>query len=578
MRVGRWHLLNDLNSYFNNKMVWHNSIRVFIIYNKFNKYVYMRFLFVILLLLKMNAALIAQSAVALDLEREVYALNNAFQYDSSQQLIQRFLLRKDVTNEDRYFAHLYLSYTYKRLYDYASNLAYLDKALSYGMLTPHKDEFIVNINCQKALALFDMRAYAKADSLMHTLAKTNYQYLNEEYRAKIIMQEAYLFFLKKNYPAAEKRYELALQKMHLASICDLPMIYAKMIELYAEMNNDAKMQKAYQQSVYFADSCDIFKYTIYTNESMSQAYARKKDYSNAYLYLKQMDQLREEYNDKENLNRIADLDKKYQTALKDTELTHRAKQLYYSIAGLCLLMIVFLGTLGGLFYQKKQRDLIAKQNKLNEHLINILSHDIKEPLLGIKLLLKKMKIQDPFLVQASHSLERQITTVNEVLSNLLYIKNSHTKNQEKVAQVEDIWAVITKAIRDLTTKWDSKNIDIEINIEKNQSITMPISKEKLYIIVYNLLNNAIKYSYDGGIIKIYTQNDKPCIRDFGIGISKEEEAHLLKEVVSSREGTSLERGNGLGLYLIGELIKDTKIKIAFLRPPDVGTIVQIKQN
>lgn len=74
--------------------------------------------------------------------------------------------------------------------------------------------------------------------------------------------------------------------------------------------------------------------------------------------------------------------------------------------------------LGALLYfysvLKKQKNIIAQQNELNEHTIAILSHDIKEPLLGVKLQLKKLNKEDPFVAQASQSLENQINAVNSI--------------------------------------------------------------------------------------------------------------------------------------------------------------------
>jgi tetratricopeptide (TPR) repeat protein len=169
----------------------------------------------------------AQSPAALQLEKNVYALNNESKYELAQGQIFQFLKAENISDEDRYYAYVYLSYTYKRLFDYTSTLRYLDQALSYGINTPKRDFFIANINCQKALSWFDIHRYREADSLMKLLALSNYQYLNEEYQSKIIMQEAYLQFLNKNYKEAENRYDSAIHLMQRSSPCDLPMIYAK---------------------------------------------------------------------------------------------------------------------------------------------------------------------------------------------------------------------------------------------------------------------------------------------------------------------------------------------------------------
>lgn len=108
--------------------------------------------------------------------------------------------------------------------------------------------------------------------------------------------------------------------------------------------------------------------------------------------------------------------------LKNVELSAQQKKNLY-LGLLAASLLCGLGTLS-YFYTtlKKQKNIITQQNELNEQTIAILSHDIKEPLLGVKLMLKKLNKDDPFIAQASQSLEGQINAVNGILTNLLKMK------------------------------------------------------------------------------------------------------------------------------------------------------------
>lgn len=135
----------------------------------------MRFFIPTTILLLFIHATFGQSKEALKLEDIVYNLNNQQQYDSSFQVINHFLNQKGITNEDRFFAHLYLSYTNKRFLRYEVVFKNLDSALYWGLRTNKPQYYQANITCQKSFAMFDLRKYDVADSLMQILIKDNYQ-------------------------------------------------------------------------------------------------------------------------------------------------------------------------------------------------------------------------------------------------------------------------------------------------------------------------------------------------------------------------------------------------------------------
>ncbi len=259
-------------------------------------------------------------------------------------------------------------------------------------------------------------------------------------------------------------------------------------------------------------------------------------------------------------------------SLKNLELSAKQKQNLY----LGLLSIVLFAGLGtSLFFYNKlnnKNKIIAQQNELNEHTIAILSHDIKEPLLGVKLLLKKLNKDDPFVAQASHSLEGQINAVNGILNNLLKVRKLalHKTNEKATANVQ---SVVQNVIQQLNFSIQSKNLHIENAI--SESLTLPINAEKLQIVVHNLLSNAVKYSFQDQTIKIYQEKNGFSIQDFGVGLSEEQRSKLMREVTASKQGTMQERGNGMGLFLVGAMLQGEPIRLLFDSPEIGGTIVKI---
>jgi tetratricopeptide (TPR) repeat protein len=257
---------------------------------------------------------------------------------------------------------------------------------------------------------------------------------------------------------------------------------------------------------------------------------------------------------------------------KTVELMAKHQQNLY----LGLLSIVLFGGLGTslFFYNKlnKKNKIIAQQNELNEQTIAILSHDIKEPLLGVKLLLKKLNKDDPFVAQASQSLEGQINSVNGILTNLLKMKKLSLVKKDKNASANPN-TIVQNVIRELNVAIQGKSLTVQN--ELSEDLTLPIAPEKLQIIVNNLLSNAVKYSFSHNIIRIFQDGKGFAIQDFGVGLSPEQRNKIMREVTASQRGTNQERGNGLGLFLVGAMLKGEQIKVLFDSPEVGGTIVKV---
>ncbi|MCC6372294.1 MAG: hypothetical protein IT236_14925, partial [Bacteroidia bacterium] len=190
----------------------------------------------------------AQSAEIEQLRKKVSEFNNYAKYDSSAKIITRYLEKPNITNEDRYFCNRLLSITHKYLYSYDQALIYLNKALEFGLKTKDPNYFISNVRYEKAAIFFDTKRYKEADSLIKIIEKEKYQYLTDENFINVQIEKAYLLFLEKKYEEAEVRYDILLNKMQKENPCNMPLIYAKKIELYSAMNKFDKVQENYNKS------------------------------------------------------------------------------------------------------------------------------------------------------------------------------------------------------------------------------------------------------------------------------------------------------------------------------------------
>ena len=142
-----------------------------------------------------------------------------------------------------------------------------------------------------------------------------------------------------------------------------------------------------------------------------------------------------------------------------------------------------------------------------------------------------------------------LLNVSRIQSGRLAINLEHLRLRESV---EGVLAAITSTsdLHEFQTEIPEGTPDIEAD------------REKLSQVLINLVSNAVKYSPDGGVIKISAQSQSDRHRvvvgvsDQGIGISSEDQENLFTVFHRiHRPETEGIRGSGLGLYIVGELTK-----------------------
>lgn len=136
----------------------------------------------------------------------------------------------------------------------------------------------------------------------------------------------------------------------------------------------------------------------------------------------------------------------------------------------------------------------------------------------------------------------------------------------------DVLSLIDSVIENFKFEARRKKINIVLDhklpVDAKGMFLFKTDPEKLKLILANLLSNAINFSFEGGQIEIIAtmnQNDLSiCVRDHGVGISKENQKIIFDRFKRLDSGiNSLNRGHGLGLSVNKAVIEmlDGKIKI-----------------
>jgi len=207
-------------------------------------------------------------------------------------------------------------------------------------------------------------------------------------------------------------------------------------------------------------------------------------------------------------------------------------------------------------FEKLQREQLRQQFTAN------VSHELKTPLTsisGFAEILKNGGTDENTVKDFSSSIydesQRMITLVNDIIKLSKLDEKSLCLEKEEI----NLKVMCSEIIKVLESAAKAKNI--EITLEGENGIIMGVYPV-IYEMLYNLIDNAIKYNIFGGKIDISIKNQKNpskvifAIKDTGIGIPQNEKERIFERFYRVDKSRSKENGGtGLGLSIVKHAAK-----------------------
>ena len=230
------------------------------------------------------------------------------------------------------------------------------------------------------------------------------------------------------------------------------------------------------------------------------------------------------------------------------------------------LIFVYLGYLliKSVIMEIKRREEIERIDRVKSEFISIVSHQLRTPLTAIKGYISMIlegtygnipeKMEKP-LVHIYKSNERLIKLVNDIL-NLSKLETGKIEFEPGPTSLKEL---IAEVVEELKINAEKKNLYLQFAEIKEPLPEIMVDRNKLRQVILNIIDNAIKYTQEGGIaIKLEKTNDqvKIQISDTGEGMTKEEINNLFQMFSRATAGTQLHtEGAGLGLYVARRFIE-----------------------
>lgn len=165
---------------------------------------------------------------------------------------------------------------------------------------------------------------------------------------------------------------------------------------------------------------------------------------------------------------------------------------------------------------------------------------------------------DPELADFMAKMQASAQQLGVFFNNILNVARVE-QNQLVLKLAKTNWGdVLQAAIADLQLRAQVRNRSIEVHIPSDLPIVATDSISIVEVVI-NLIDNAIKYSHDGGkiVVRVAVKQDgmvETTIQDFGVGIPESVMPHLFDRFYRSHRTNASVGGTGLGLYLSKAII------------------------
>ena len=231
--------------------------------------------------------------------------------------------------------------------------------------------------------------------------------------------------------------------------------------------------------------------------------------------------------------------------------------------------------------QKKVEERTRQLNEANEKRVNAfinLVHETKTPLTLINNYL------DEFIEKNGNSEEIEITKINmdKLTRNMINYFDLYKINKGESIYNHDQLADFTKILKNnlmLFKSW-AKQKNIQIKEKIDSGISVNADPEAINRIINNLLDNAIKYTKEEGMVEVELSQDIKFVyfqvKDNGKGISEEFQKHIFEPYYQVNHPKSNVQGIGLGLSIVKITVEELKGEIELKSTPGLGTVIGIR--
>jgi len=227
---------------------------------------------------------------------------------------------------------------------------------------------------------------------------------------------------------------------------------------------------------------------------------------------------------------------------------------------------------------------LEQLDRSREQFVSNASHELKTPLSTMKILIETLLYQEGGFEPAVQNelltdINKEIDRLNTIISDLLAL--AHVDSGEADIKYEPV--ILNELLIDCMEKLYplARERRIELSIAARDQVTALCDKYRIMQVMYNLIDNAIKYTQRGGHVRAeLTRAGKNAvlrIMDTGIGISRDDIIHIFDRFYRVDPARSRETGGtGLGLSIVKQIMALHRGNVSVTSEPGKGSTFTVE--
>lgn len=409
---------------------------------------------------------------------------------------------------------------------------------------------------------------------------------------------------------AEKKFDKALRYLNLAidmmeeqkNYHDLVNTLNAKSELYIAQGQLKSAIQVSQRAIKLAEQQGYLLGAKNAYDNLAKAQDEDNEHLEAIESLRKMQVYSDSMKLKEQAELVAEMEARYASEKKDLQIKQQNDQLAlqdlrmrntYMVGGLLILLVLFLSFTywrirklnAKLCEQHKALEVkneeLAQLSAFKDRLLTVVSHDVRNPLSGVKSMLTlqasgAISVED--FSEWNVDMTKRIDSALDMLTNLLEWSKLQYVGLKPYPEKLDLNLFLREVIDQAQHQAALKSVYLKW--EAVQGATVNADRHMLRICLYNLLSNAIKFSHKGSSVWLMARQ-KPSgtvleVIDLGVGMDAEAKSKVLQPRVSfTTYGTENEKGSGVGLVLVHELLELMNAKLEIESEPGEGSVFRI---
>ena len=337
----------------------------------------------------------------------------------------------------------------------------------------------------------------------------------------------------------------------------------------------------YREAADLANALGMKRQEMQACSNLAQEAKNKGDYKEATRYLERFSELRDIIQTEDSERQLTMWEVRYETQQKEQQLLIQEQTIKAQRQRLIWLIVITVFTILVIVLLAMQIHIQIQLAKTKNRNYTILTHDLKNPMVAQQQMLRLFynNYQNYSHDEIQMNIGRLLSSSDEQLDLLYNLQQMALleNGKKKIVPVRiDLSSIINDVVANIRSYADLKHVGFKLSVRR---CLVMADRDTLRTVVRNILSNAVKFSYDGGVVEIgiTDDNDGLYVRDHGVGMSDERVHELMtaRHAVASQMGTKGEGGTGIGMLLCRELIHRNKGTMKVVSEPQKGTTFTI---